>query len=97
MQVCFKVNKLNPVERLSRAEPKDWNLTRKDHVTARVEKADKDKPNRIFSRHSHLPVEVEHFRIAARLRFYPYGRGKPVVGIEIALPERTRVCQGDRR
>jgi hypothetical protein len=83
-------NQLNEGERLSRAEPEDWNLALKEQLTARVEQNSPDMPSCILSQRFHLPVDVGHFRIAARLRFYPYGRNKQVVGSEIALPEPER-------
>jgi hypothetical protein len=87
-------NRLNPGERLSRAEPEDWNRALKDRLTARVEQAGKEEPPRVLSQRFHLPVEVGRFRIAARLRFHPYGRGKQVAGSGVVLPEPERDEKG---
>jgi hypothetical protein len=50
-------NQLNEGERLSRAEPEDWNLALKEQLTARVEQNTPDKPQRILSQRVHLPVD----------------------------------------
>jgi hypothetical protein len=87
-------NQLKEGERLCRAEPEEWNRALKDRLTARVEQAGKGEPPRILSQRFHLPVEVGRFRIAARLRFHPYGREKRVAGSGILLPEPERDEQG---
>ncbi|MEJ2266172.1 MAG: hypothetical protein P8X95_22225 [Anaerolineales bacterium] len=87
-------NQLNPGERLSRAEPEDWNLALKNQLIVQLEKDEQEASPRVRCQKFHLPVAVGRFRIAARLRFHPYGRDRQVAGSEIALPEPARDDEG---
>jgi hypothetical protein len=87
-------NQLNSGERLSRAEPEDWNQALKNQLKGCVQLEEEGKPQRVLSQCLCLPVAVGRFRIAVRLRFYPYGRNKRVAGSEIVLPEPVRDEEG---
>jgi hypothetical protein len=86
-------SELNSGERLSRAEPEDWNRI----MLGKLEGENETDPSAKVLQVQRLCLPIEQdgrFHIKARLRFYPYGRDKRVVGTQVVLPEPERESDG---